>query len=83
MVRTLRHDDGSWNSSAGGPALAQARFSCGADPERTSGRLDTTRTDLPRWPGGADLLPPMDCGTYLVDDAMVEELRLARRGEHA
>jgi butyrate kinase len=25
----------------------------------------------------------MECGTYLVDDAMVEELRLARRGEHA
>jgi butyrate kinase len=25
----------------------------------------------------------MSCGTYLVDDAMVEELRLARRGEHA
>ena len=25
----------------------------------------------------------MECGTYLVDDAMVEELRRARRGEHA
>jgi butyrate kinase len=25
----------------------------------------------------------MQCGTYLVDDAMVEELRLARHGEHA
>jgi len=28
-------------------------------------------------------LPPVLCGTYLVDDAMVEELHLARRGEHA
>jgi butyrate kinase len=25
----------------------------------------------------------MSCGTYLVDESMVEELRLARRGEHA
>jgi butyrate kinase len=33
--------------------------------------------------GRGGLLPPMHCGTYLVDDAMVEELRLARRGEHA
>jgi butyrate kinase len=33
--------------------------------------------------GRGGLLPPMACGTYLVDDAMVKELRLARRGEHA
>jgi butyrate kinase len=29
------------------------------------------------------MLPPMECGTYLVDDAMVAELRAARRGEHS
>jgi butyrate kinase len=29
------------------------------------------------------MLPPLACGTYLVDEAMVEELRQARRGEHA
>jgi butyrate kinase len=29
------------------------------------------------------MLPPMECGTYLVDDAMIAELRAARRGEHA
>ena len=33
--------------------------------------------------GRGGLLPPMACGTYLVDDAMMEELRLARRGDHA
>ena len=33
--------------------------------------------------GRGGLLPPLACGTYLVDDAMVEELRLAPRGEHA
>jgi butyrate kinase len=33
--------------------------------------------------GRGGFLPPTECGTYLVDDALVEELRLARRGEHA
>lgn len=33
--------------------------------------------------GRGGLLPPMSCGTYLVDDTMVEELRLAHHGEHA
>ncbi|MGO9324113.1 MAG: butyrate kinase [Terracidiphilus sp.] len=33
--------------------------------------------------GRGGLLPPMECGTYLVDDAMVAALKRARRGEHA
>ncbi len=33
--------------------------------------------------GRGGLLPPMSCGTYLVDDAMIAELRRARLGEHA
>ncbi|HWE87753.1 MAG TPA: butyrate kinase [Terracidiphilus sp.] len=33
--------------------------------------------------GRGGLLPPMACGTWIVNDAMIEELRLARRGEHA
>jgi butyrate kinase len=33
--------------------------------------------------GRGGFLPPIECGTYLVDDAILEELRLARRGEHA
>ena len=33
--------------------------------------------------GRGGLLPPMECGTYLVDVAMIEELKTARRGEHA
>ena len=33
--------------------------------------------------GRGGLLPPMACGTYLVDEGLIEELRLARRGEHA
>ena len=33
--------------------------------------------------GRGGLLPPLPCGTYLVDDLMLEELRLARLGQHA
>jgi butyrate kinase len=33
--------------------------------------------------GRGGFLPPLPCGTYLVDDSMVEELHLARGGEHA
>src|SRR5215469_13806693 len=33
--------------------------------------------------GRGGFLPPLPCGTYLVDEAMVEELRRAQRGEHA
>jgi butyrate kinase len=33
--------------------------------------------------GRGGLLPPLPCGTYRVDEAMVEELRQARRGQHA
>jgi butyrate kinase len=33
--------------------------------------------------GRGGLLPALPCGTYLVDQAMVEELHLARKGEHA
>lgn len=33
--------------------------------------------------GRGGLLPPLPCGTYLVDDAMLDELRLARLGQHA
>ncbi|HUY95027.1 MAG TPA: hypothetical protein VMU71_06995, partial [Terracidiphilus sp.] len=33
--------------------------------------------------GRGGLLPPMACGTWLVNPTMIEELRQARRGEHA
>ena len=33
--------------------------------------------------GRGGLLPPLASGTYRVDEEMLEELRLARRGEHA
>jgi butyrate kinase len=46
-------------------------------------RVDYSADRVVAVAGRGGLLPPVTCGTYVVDDAMVEELRLARRGEHA
>lgn len=51
-----------------GKALAKAGF----DPRQFSAVA-----------GRGGFLPPLPCGTYLVDDAMVEEVRRGLRGEHA
>jgi butyrate kinase len=51
--------------------------------EKALAEAGYTATGFAAVVGRGGLLPPMHCGTYLVDDAMVEELRLARRGEHA
>jgi len=59
-------------------ALAEAGFT---PKGRGPGGRDDDRWEAVAGRGG--MLPPMDCGTYLVDDAMVAELRVARRGEHA
>ena len=60
-------------------ALAEAGFTAGGKPAAGQPPIECWAAVAGR--GG--LLPPMDCGTYLVDDSMIEELRRARRGEHA
>ncbi|HEX4030510.1 MAG TPA: butyrate kinase [Terracidiphilus sp.] len=87
LVRTLRHGDEEQAQFRGQPLLARAGYraklirealeiagysarGCGGEPfAAVAGR------------GG--LLRPVACGTYLVDNVMVEELRRAERGEHA
>ncbi len=70
-------------------ALADAGFGPGGEAMGINGSAPTLNARDAGHPGWAavagrgGLLPPMECGTYLVDDAMVEELRRARRGEHA
>jgi butyrate kinase len=78
----LRHGDEELEQFRGRSALTQAEYRAGLmrDALDAAGyKADSFAAVAGR--GG--LLPPMACGTYLVDDAMVEELRLARRGEHA
>ena len=81
-VGALRHGDEELEQFRGRSALAQGEFRAGLISEalREAG-YDGVKFDAVAGRGG--FLPPMACGTYLVDDAMVEELRLARRGEHA
>ncbi len=66
-------------------ALAETGFTPKGETAEPAGSTPKAKT-TESWEavaGRGGLLPPMECGTYLVDDAMVEELRLARRGEHA
>ena len=82
MVRTIRHGDEELARFRGRPMIARLGYRAGLieqalkEEGRPAGGFAATA-------GRGGLLPPMTCGTYLVDDAMVEELRLARRGEHA
>jgi butyrate kinase len=81
-VSAVRHRDDELEQFRGQSALAQLEFR--AAPMRRE--LEAAGYELNGFAavvGRGGLLPPTSCGVYLVDDAMVEELRLARRGEHA
>jgi butyrate kinase len=79
---TIRHTDAELEDFRGRSALCQADFRAGVirHAVESAGYDVTTFT---AFAGRGGLLPPMECGTYEVNDAMIEELRLARRGEHA
>jgi len=85
--QTIRHGDEEIARFRGQPMLArldyraelieQALEAAGYGPKSKS---------TEHWEGvvgRGGLLPPMECGTYLVDDVMVEALRQAPLGEHA
>jgi butyrate kinase len=81
-VRTIRHGDEELTRFGGRPMIARLDYRTEmiahalADSGYQPGSVAAVA-------GRGGLLPPVTCGTYLVDEAMVEELRLARRGEHA
>jgi butyrate kinase len=64
-------------------ALAAAGFTPKGQGPKGRGPQDRADEGWEAVAGRGGMLPPMECGTYLVDDAMVAELRAARRGEHA
>jgi butyrate kinase len=81
-VSVVRHGDDELEQFRGRSALTQAEYRAGLIRQA----LDAAGYGAERFAavgGRGGFLPPMACGTYLVDDAIVEELRLARRGEHA
>ncbi len=81
-VASVRHDDAELAQFRGRSTLAQADYRGGQIATALhAAAIDTSQFAAVAGRGG--LLPPLPCGTYLVDDAMVEELRRALRGEHA
>jgi butyrate kinase len=81
-VSAVRHDDGELEHFRGHSSLAQLEFR--AAPIRAAFEAaGYTERSFAAVAGRGGLLPPMSCGTYLVDLTMVDELRAARRGEHA
>src|SRR5690242_9861875 len=82
FVSTLRHTDDQLAPFRGKPILDQADFRYTALlAELKSHAHDATNISAAVGRGG--LLRPLTSGTYLVNETMLEEFRLAVRGEHA
>jgi butyrate kinase len=81
-VRTVRHGDEELRRFGDRPMVARLEYRAAMIAQSLE-QLGYTGNQVAGVAGRGGLLPPIPCGTYLVDDAMVEELYLARRGEHA
>jgi butyrate kinase len=81
-VRSIPHGDEEIEQFRGRSMLARTGYRAGL-VEKALAEAGYDARDFAAVGGRGGLLPPMACGTYLVDKALVEELRLARRGEHA
>jgi butyrate kinase len=82
LVYAIRHGQEELAGFRGQPALAQLDYRAQLI-EQALAEAGYAAQKFAAVAGRGGLLPPAACGTYLVDDAMVEELKLARRGEHA
>ena len=81
-IKTIRHGDEEVKRFAGQPMIARLDYRT-ALVAAELGKAGYRVEQLAATAGRGGLLPSMPCGTYLVDDAIVEELKAARRGEHA
>ena len=81
-VCTVRHGDEELARFGGRPMVARLEYRAALISKalEDAGR---NATEVAAVAGRGGLLPPMPCGTYVVDAAMVEELHRAKRGEHA
>lgn len=82
LVQTVRHSDSDLAGFRGRPLLEQQPFRS-AQIESALAEAGQDLRSLDAVVGRGGLLPPLDSGTYQVNEAMLEELRAARRGEHA
>jgi butyrate kinase len=79
---TVQHGDEEIEQFRGRSMLARTGYRAGViEKALAAARYDAKQFAAVGGRGG--FLPPMACGTYVVDDAIIEELRLARHGEHA
>ncbi len=82
FVGNIRHSDADMAQFQGRPILAQQQFrSAQIEAALTHAGHDVGRLDAVVGRGG--LLPALASGTYVVNQEMLDELREARRGEHA
>ena len=81
-VWSIGHGDEELARFRGQPMVARLKYRAELI-ENALNEAGYSATGFAATAGRGGLLPPMASGTYLVDEAMVEELRLARRGEHA
>jgi butyrate kinase len=82
LVRTIRHGQQDLAGFSGQPMLAQLEYRAHLI-EQALAEAGYTVQGFAATVGRGGMLPPLPCGTYLVDEAMVEELRQARLGQHA
>jgi butyrate kinase len=82
LVRTIRHGKEDLADFRGQPMLAQLDYRAQLIDQALAA-AGYAAAGFAAVAGRGGFLPPADCGTYLVDDAMLEELRQARRGDHA
>jgi butyrate kinase len=82
LVRSVKHGDQEMEQFRGRPILEQQEFrKAQIEAELGAAGVDVGRLNAVVGRGG--LLPPLASGTYEVNDTMLEELRMAKRGEHA
>jgi butyrate kinase len=85
--RSIHHGDEEMARFKGRPMLERLEYRAGLmEASLASAGFSPKGKTVEPWAavvGRGGLLPPMECGTYRVNAAMVEALRLARRGEHA
>ncbi len=81
-VTSVQHGDAELEQFRGRSTLTQGDYRAGL----IAAALEQAGYDVRAFAavaGRGGFLPPLPCGTYLVDDAMIDELRRAVRGEHA
>ena len=82
LVKNIKHSDAEVQQFRNPPILKQQEFrSAQIETALSEARIEIATLSAVVGRGG--LLPPLTSGAYEVDEAMLEELRQARRGEHA